>query len=112
MTLGAWAYIDDATYWPAPTETGYGGIEFGAPKVIKTKWEDSIEEFTTFSGSEERSRSKVYVMEVLEEGGYLARGDYVSNLDPTTLTNVAYYIKRQDRMRDLRGLHEEIVCYL
>lgn len=113
MTLGAFAYRDVATYWPAPTETGYGGVEFDAPRILMTKWEDSIEEFTDLNGSANISRSIVYVMEDVEEGGYLAFGDFVATpiADPTTIKE-AWFIKRVDKTRDLRGLHEEIRAYL
>lgn len=113
MTLGAFAYIDTATYWPAPKETAYGGVVFDAPRLVQTKWEDRIEEFTDMRGASLQSKSIVYVMERLEEGGYLCLGDHVTTLvdDPTPLKG-AYYIKRQDVIRDLRGLHEEVTCYL
>lgn len=113
MTIGAAAYIDIATYWPAPRETGYGGVEFDAPRLIMTKWEDTLEEFTDFKGETNQSRSIVYVLEVLEEGGYLARGDFVAagDLDPTDNTS-AWFIKRVDITRDLRGLNQEVRCYL
>jgi len=113
MTLNASAYIDTATYWPAPTETGYGGVEYGAPQLIQTKWEDSTEEFVSATGAIDTSRSIVYVMLDVEEGGYLVLGDYVTTpiADPTTVRR-AYPIKRVDKVRDLRGLDEEIRAYL
>lgn len=111
MTLGAYGYIDEATYWPAPQETGYGGIEFGAPKIIMTKWEDSVEQITDNTGQEAVSKSRVFVMEHLDEGGYLAKGNHLTVEDPSSL-NKADYIRRVDYSRDLRGLHEEITCYL
>lgn len=114
MTIGIAGYIDIATYWPAPSETGYGGVEFSAPVLLKTKWEDSIEQFTDLSGTVNTSRSIVYVMQDVDESGYLALGDYVTTspvADPTTLKG-AYFIKRVDKTRDLRGLHEEIRAYL
>ena len=111
VTLGAKGYIDTATYWPAPTETGYGGIEFGPPQVIMTKWEDTVIKFIDAKGSDTQSQSIVYVMIDVEEGGYLMKGDHSSLVDPS-LTQNAYYIRRVDKVRDLRGLHEEIKAYL
>jgi hypothetical protein len=113
MTLGRRGYIDLATYWTAPTENGYGGVSFGTPVLIQTKWEDRIEEFTDFRGTDSQSKSVVFVLQDMDEGGYLALGDHVTVPveDPTTLGN-AYYIKRVDKIRDLRGLHEEITVYL
>lgn len=111
MTLGLMGYIDDATYWPSPTENGYGGVTYDAPRLIKTKWEDRVEQFTDINGEDSQSMSIVYVLEYMDEGGYLARGDYTSEADPTNLKK-AYYIKRVDVVRDLRGLNEEIRVFL
>lgn len=113
MTLGRRGYIDVATYWTAPVENGYGGVSFGTPELVQTKWEDRIEEFTDFRGSDSQSKSVVFVLQDMDEGGYLAKGDFVTTPveDPTTLKD-AYFIKRVDKIRDLRGLHEEITVYL
>lgn len=115
MTLGVMGYRDVATYWPAPTENGYGGVSFSAPQKLLTKWEDSIEEFTDYKGTDTQSHSIVYVLQDVEEGGYMAFGDFTATgtlvTDPT-LTKKAYFIKRVDKIRDLRGLHEEIRAYL
>lgn len=111
MTIGLAAYNQTATYWPAPTETGYGGIEFSNPRLIMVRWEDDVMQITDKTGSLTTSQAVVYVLEELGQDGYLCKGDQTATLDPTTLTK-AFEIKRVVVIPDLRNLHEEIRVYL
>lgn len=111
MTIGAANYRQIATYWGTPSQGGFGDVTFAPPVVIKCRWEDRTEEFTDGSGVERTSRAIVWTYKRLEDGGYLAQGDYSSTGDPTALYE-AMEIKRSDEIPDLRGMHYERKAYL
>lgn len=110
MTLGHKAYFQTATYWGSPTQGGFGNITYATPRVIKVRWEDRVETFTTIEGQELRSKAIVYAHEHLELGGYLIKGDSTGVSDPTTLR--ALEIQRSDDVPDLRGLNTEYRMFL
>jgi len=111
MPIGAKAYTQQATYWGTPSIDGWGESTFGPPKLITCRWEDRIEVFTDMAGDEKRSNSVVWAYEVLEVGGYLAKGNQLAMTDPTQLDD-SLRIQRADEIPDLRGLNYERRHYL
>lgn len=104
MVLVAAAYIQPATYWGAPQQSGFGGKTFASPQAILVRWEESSELFIDANGEEKRSRAIVYSLLPLEEGGYLFKGTSAAS-DPTTLDD-AILIKRADSIPDIRNLNQ------
>lgn len=111
MPIAAAAYTQDATYWGAPVQSGFGGYTFGAPQLLKCRWEDTTERFENQAGEETVSNAIVWTFDRLEDGGYLAKGNQTAVADPTTLDE-AYPIQRSDEIPDLRGLNYERKAYL
>jgi len=69
-----------AVYWGNPQNTGDGDITFDIPVEIKCRWENREVLFTGVKGDVESSRAGVFVLQDLEEGGYLYLGT-LDNLD-------------------------------
>lgn len=110
--LVANGYNQQATYWGAPTQDGYGAWHFSAPQSLLVRWENTTEEFVDQQGADRISRAIVWIPETLdpEIGGYLYLGDS-AEADPTTLKS-AWAIQRVDEIPDLRGLTSETRAYL
>jgi hypothetical protein len=66
-----------AVYWGSPTNDGYGGKTFASPSEIFCRWEDRNEIFVASNGDEAVAKSVVYVLQDLENEGYL----YLGTLD-------------------------------
>lgn len=90
---------EDAVYWGNPTADGYGGFTFDDPIEIKCRWEDRSEIMSTPRGEEFVSSSRIFVLQDLDEQGYLFRGTLddldsgYDGSDPKTAEN-AFVIKR------------------
>ena len=102
-----------AVYWGTPAEDGYGGKTFADPVEIDCRWEDAVEKITRVGaslGEEVISKAKVYVIEDVEELGYLYLGtlddlDSDEEADPTTIKK-AYMIVRFDKVPAMRSTSE------
>ena len=103
MVLAATTYRQKATYWGSPTQGGFGGITFAAPKEIMVRWEERVESFITVDGVEHKSKAIVHTMQDCDLGGYLAKGAHAGT-NPTVIDG-AYQIQRSDEIPDLRGLN-------
>lgn len=105
-------YSQQATYWGAPVQDGYGAWHFSAPIQLNVRWENTTEEFVDQSGKERISQAIVWIPDSLdpEIGGYLFLG-VSTELDPTTVKK-AWAIQRVDEIPDLRGLTSETRAYL
>lgn len=66
-----------AVYWGSPVNDGYGGKTFADPVEIFCRWEDKNEIFEAPNGDEAVSKSVVYVLQDLDQEGYL----YLGTLD-------------------------------
>ena len=66
-----------AVYWGSPVNDGYGGKTFADPVEIFCRWEDKNEIFVAPNGDEAVSKSVVYVLQDLDQEGYL----YLGTLD-------------------------------
>lgn len=90
-----------ALYWGTPVKDGYGSFSYADPVEIYCRWEDKIEVITDSDGKEYVSKSQVYVLQDVDEDGYLYLGD-LDDLDsaaeesPETVTG-AYRIQRFDK---------------
>lgn len=64
-------------YWASPTADGYGGYTFATPVEIQGRWEDKQELIKTNDGEEQVTQARVYLLQDVDEGGYL----YLGSLD-------------------------------
>ncbi len=94
---------DDVTHWPVTGSDGFGGHLFDTPVKFKARWEDKNVMFLNLQGDEEVSRSIVYTPSAIPVGDYLALGDLVATLDPTTI-NGPSRVRAANRSTDLGGL--------
>src|SRR5690349_5627318 len=95
--------FNDLTYW-APTGSNRFGIQgFDAPILIKGRWEDKNEEFTTIGGETIVSRAIALVDRPLLVDGYLANGDLTAQAEPSAIP-VAFEIKGFNETPDLRSV--------
>ncbi len=93
---------DDAVYWGTPANDGEGGYTFADPVDIKCRWETMNQIVTDARGNEMTSRALVYVMQDLDEEGYLYKGtlDDLSGEDTTNPASItdAFIIKRFQKL--------------
>jgi hypothetical protein len=95
--------VQTAVYWGTPVKDGYGGFTFASPVEIACRWEDRIGQFTSNKGEQIYSKATVYVLQDLEEDGWLFLGtlaDITGEADigaPKEIDN-AYEIKRFDKL--------------
>lgn len=107
-------YKNVATYWGNRSVSGTGKLTFDAPVLLMTRWEERSERFVNAEGEEVVSRAVVWVKQDVEEGEYIALGDYVTGTpitDPTVVVD-AYPIRRFFKIPDLRNLFQERRVFL
>lgn len=94
--------VQQAVYWGAPVNDGYGGFTYSAPVEIPVRWESSTEVITAADGTQYTSRAKVIVNQDVDEEGYLYLGS-LSDLtaeekaDPSIVYK-AWKIRRFDKV--------------
>lgn len=66
-----------AVYWAPAGNDGYGNQSFDAAIEIDCRYETSRKIITDANGAELVSESTVYADRVLEEGGYLKKGELI-----------------------------------
>jgi len=101
-------------YWGSPTEDGFGGKTFADPVEIYCRWEDMHQIVTDAKGAEVTSRALVFVLQDVDEEGYLYLGtlddlydDAESSagaIDNPASIEGAYIIKRFQKTPDLKGI--------
>lgn len=104
----SYRFKQDITWW-AVTPDGYGGFTFGAPSVVKGRWEEKTELFIDNAGVERRSRAIVYLAVQVSPEDYLYLGSSAAT-NPTTLA--AWQVKRSDKTPDLRSATNLNKAYL
>ena len=104
-----------AVYWGSPVNDGYGGETFDDPVEISCRWEDMHQIVTDAKGNELTSRALVFVLQDVDEEGYLYLGtleslydDYAGDSSAGGVNNPkiiegAYIIKRFQKTPDLKG---------
>ena len=81
--------VEDAVYWGNPQDDGYGGFTYDDPVEIKCRWEEK-REVVTMAGEDRKgreivSKAQVWVLQDVDEEGYL----YLGSLDSeAALTSV------------------------
>lgn len=93
----------EVTHWPVTGSDGYGGFTFGTPVTLDARWETRREVITNFDLEEVISKAIVYLDEDINEGDYLALGDYTSEADPTEVAG-AYRVQQFGSVTDLRNV--------
>lgn len=92
-----------ATLWTT-SPNGFGGYTFDDPIAIKCRWEDRNElYYGRVSGKEEVSRAVVFVDRDLNVGDWLALGDHLQEVDPSSVRE-ALPIRDFSSVPDLRNL--------
>ena len=67
-----------AVYWGSPQEDGQGGKTFADPVELYCRWEMLNQIVTDSKGVEFTSRAVVYLLQDVDEEGYLYLGTYLS----------------------------------
>jgi len=103
----------DVTHWPVTGSDGFGGFLFGAPSLLRGRWEEKAELFQDINNEEAVSEAIVYLMSDIDIGDYLGLGDFatVPEANPTTLNN-AHRIRQRNRTTNLRNLTALRKAYL
>ena len=95
----------DVTHWPVTGSDGFGGFLYGAPVLLKGRWEEKIEMFLDENSEEAVSQAIVYLGVDVDTGDYLGLGDNatVPVANPSTLDN-AFRIRQRNRTTNLRNV--------
>lgn len=105
----------DVTHWPVTGSDGFGGFTFGAPILMKGRWEEKQELFLDANSEEAISKGIVYLITDVDVGDWLALGDYVTIptpiINPSTLDN-AYRIRQRNKSTNLRNTEALRKVYL
>lgn len=97
------------THWTV-VENGFGGFTYGAPKLIKGKWEEKSVIFISTKGVEQVSRAVVYLNADVAEQDYIFLGNS-SALDPT-MEPGALQVQKFHKTPDLRFVNYERKAFL
>ncbi len=62
-------------YWGSPVDDGYGTATFAAPVELMARWEKVDEVVTNKDGKEVLSKARVWVLQDLDEQGYIYLGE-------------------------------------
>ena len=63
-----------AVYWGSPKNDGQGYYTFALPVEIQCRWQDGVETIKDSNGREIVSRATIFVLQDLDEEGYLWLG--------------------------------------
>lgn len=99
------------TYWPKSDTSDFGQESFGAPVKIFGRWSDRAEAVRKSTGEEVTSRAIVFLDRDISPEGYLAKGDWTSEDDPTVVAE-AYPIVAFGTIPDVRYMETERRAYL
>lgn len=99
------------TYWSKSGSNDFGQESFDAPVKIFGRWTDRVEAVRKPTGEEVTSRAIVFLSEDVEPDGYLAKGDHISEPDPTNVDD-AFPIVAFATLPDVRYLETERRAYL
>lgn len=101
----------DITYWAPTGENEYGAPAYGAPVLLRGRWEDSTQQFRTPQGDEAVSKAIIWVPQDVTIDGYLARGDHLAFATPD-LVNGAEQVRQFVKIPDLRNASSERRAYV
>lgn len=94
---------DEVTHWPIGGSDGFGGFTFGTAVKFNARWEDKNVLFLNLNGEEEVSNAIAYTPDQIPVGDYLAKGDFVSIADPTTIDGT-FRVRASNRSTDLAAM--------
>jgi hypothetical protein len=97
---------DDVTHWPVTGSDGFGGFLYGAPVLLKGRWEEKTELFLNANNEEEASQAIIYLNDDVDVGDWLGYGDFVTGTPVTNPSSLdeAHRIRQRNRSTDLRSL--------
>jgi hypothetical protein len=101
----------DATYWAPGANDGVGGKTYGAPVLIKCRWQDQQDVFRSDAGEELTSSAVAYVASEVETNGYLALGDETAVASPREVRGARQIkaIVKSPALRNDRVLHKAML---
>lgn len=102
-----------ATMWTY-RRTGYGGMEFAPPVLLRVRWQERQRLVRTKEGEERVSEATVYADAEIPWNARLALGDYRDVADPTDPASEVrtWEPMARERMTDLAGRTVGWVVYL
>ena len=95
-------YTQLATYWALSSIDGYGKRTLATPVEIYVRWEDRTDLEINVNGEAIPSKARVYVLQDMLVGEYLALGDQTATTNPETIDS-ALQIKAYLKTPSLRG---------
>lgn len=102
-------------YWGNPANDGYGGLDFDNPVELLCRWEDKTVLQQDAKGNQITSDAVVFVLQDVEEGGYLYLGS-ISDLDSSAVSPVetakAFQIITYEKVPALKGSEYFRAVYL
>jgi hypothetical protein len=101
---------DSITYWPPATENKFGVLSFGAPRLLKGRYEERVERIRKPGGDEITSVARVFLPEDVFPGGYLYLGD--ATIDPDPVNAGALEIQAFASVPDQRSASKDRRAYL
>lgn len=96
---------DDATFWPKDGNDGFGGVEYGAPIVVKCRWQDQQVLARDAEGNEFTSSAIVYTDQALSAEGRLARGEF-ADATPVDSSREVRQVGESPNLRQTTELHK------
>jgi hypothetical protein len=100
----------DITYWAPGTQNKFGGQTYGAPVVIKGRWEGKVENIIDANGQDAVSRAKILTESDVLPTGYLFQGVSIES-DPTDVMG-AYEIRIIGISPNLSNLQKLVTAYI
>jgi hypothetical protein len=98
------------TYWSPASENNFGAVVFGAPILLRGRWEEHIDRVRKPSGDEVISTAKAFVDRDVLTGGFLLEGDFTTQSDPHAVG--AKEILALVTVPDIRNVQRERRAYL
>ena len=97
---------DDVTHWPVTGSDGFGGFLYGAPILLKGRWEKKTEMFLDINMEEKASQAIIYLNADVDVGDWLGYGDFVTGTPITNPSSLdeAHRIRQRNRSTNLRSL--------
>src|SRR5688500_5835038 len=100
----------DVTYWAPSGQSLEGGVTYEASVVLKARWENRAQEFSSQSGETAVSRALIYLQVPVAIGGYVYEGES-EEADPRNLDD-AQEIRQIASIPDLRNVQQLTVAMI
>lgn len=85
------ALNQNVTYWAPVSENQFGGKVYSAPRIIKARWEQKVENVTSQTGQNITSRARIYTQDEVKPEGYVYLGE--TDVPDPTLVSEAWELR-------------------